>query len=100
MSGRRVHRSGARRCHHRRMHGGGFMDFMSKASGFLKNPKLISTIANGLDAAGVPIAGTVGSIAGKLGYGRTYRRHRRGGALRLAGGSLGLAGGRRRHHRR
>jgi len=95
MSGRRVrhHRVGRRR--HRRMHGGGFLSFLGKANDFLKNSKLVSTVGSALGSAGVPFASQIGSVAGSLGYGR--RRHRRGGALRLAGMGLGLAGRRRRH---
>ena len=95
MSGRRmIHRASGRR-RHRRMRGGGFMDFLGKANNFLKSSKLVSTVGNALGAAGVPFASTIGNAAGSFGYGR--RRHRRGGALRLAGMGLGLAG--RRHHR-
>ena len=67
------------------MHGRGFMDFLSKANSFLKGSKLISTVGNSLAEAGVPGAGLVGSIAGKLGYGRRRRHRRYGGALGLAG---------------
>lgn len=71
------------------------MDFLGKANSFLQKSKLVSTLGNALGAAGVPYAGQIGSFAGAAGYGR--RRHR-GGALRLAGSGLGLAG--RRHRRR
>ena len=64
------------------MRGRGFMDFLSKANGFLRNSKLISSVGSALGSAGVPFASQIGSVAGSLGYG--YRR-RRGGALRLAG---------------
>lgn len=75
------------------MRGRGFGDFLSKANSFLKNSKIISTIGDSLAEAGVPGAGLVGSIAGKLGYGRR-RMHRR-----RHGGALGLAGmGRRVRH--
>ena len=68
----------------RRQRGKGFMDFISRAGSFLKNSKLISTVANGLGAAGVPLAGQIGSVANSLGFGR----RRRGSGLRLAGGGL------------
>lgn len=71
------------------------MDWVNKAGSFLKSSKLGSTIANGLGAAGVPYASSIGSALGSIGYGR--RRSRRGGSLRLAGAGLGLAGRRRRH---
>jgi hypothetical protein len=68
----------------RRMRGRGFMDFIGKANSFLKNSKLISTVGSALGAAGVPYAGQIAGVAGKLGYGRP-RRHR-GLGLHLAGG--------------
>ena len=82
------------RRHRRRMRGRGLADFLGKANNFLRSSKLVSTIGNALGAAGVPFASQIGSVAGSLGYGRR-RRHRRGGALRLAGMGLGLAGRRR-----
>ena len=75
------------------MRGGGFLDFLGKANDFLKSSKLGSTIANGLGAAGIPYASSVGSALGSFGYGRK----RVGRGLRLAGSGLGLAGRRRRH---
>ena len=107
MSGRRmvIHLAPKRRHHRRRrMHGGGpIMNFLGKANDFLRKNKIISTVGNALGSLGVPLAGTIGSAAAGLGYGRR-RYHRRGGALRLAGAGLGLAGGRvhhrRMHHRR
>ena len=75
------------------MRGGGFLDFLGKANAFLKKSGLVSSIGNALGQAGVPYAGDIGAVAGSLGYGR---RSRRGGALRLAGMGLGLAGRRRR----
>ena len=59
------------------------MSFLTKASDFLKSSKLGSTIANGLGAAGIPYASSVGSALGSIGYGR--RRSRRGSGLSLAG---------------
>ena len=67
----------------RRMRGRGVMDWIKKAGGFLQKSKLISTVANGLASAGVPLAGSIGSVAGSLGFGR---RSRRGAGLHLAGG--------------
>jgi hypothetical protein len=72
------------------MHGGGFMDFLGKANNFLRNSKLVSSVGNALGSAGVPFASQIGSLAGKLGYGRRHRR-RMGAGIRLAGA------GRRRH---
>ena len=75
----------------RRQRGRGFMDFLGKANNFLKSSKLVSTVGNALGAAGVPLAGQIGSVAGRFGYGRK----RMGRGLRLAGRGIGVAGGRR-----
>ena len=83
-----------RRRRRMKMRGGGLKDFLMKAHNFLKKHQLVSKIGGLLGSVGVPYAGTVGSVAGKLGYGR--RRMPRGGALRLAGAGLSLAGRRRR----
>ncbi len=92
-----------RRRRTRRRGGSWLGDAFTKAHDFIKSNKLVSRIANGLSAVGVPYAGAVGKAAGVLGYGRrrrrpgrprrvgrprVMRRRRRGGAL------LGL--GRRR----
>ena len=82
MPARRSSRKVGRR---RKMRGGSILGFLGKANSFLRNSKLVSTIANGLGAVGVPYAGRVGNIAGRLGYGR--KSH---------GYGLSLAGGRRR----
>lgn len=74
---------GGRRRRHR-MKGGALPGWLVKAHDFIKKNKVISRVAGALKSANVPYAGTVGTIAGKLGYGR---RRRRGGALRLAGGA-------------
>ena len=70
----------------RRMRGGAVMDWIRKAHSFIKKNKLVSRVAGALASGGVPYAKTVGSIAGRLGYGR--RKRRSGGSLRLAGGAL------------
>lgn len=88
---------------HRRQKGKGFMSFMKKVGGFLKKTKLLSRVGSALGAIGVPYAGTIGSAAGMLGYGRRRRvphRRSRGGAMGLAGGALRLAGQARRMHPR
>lgn len=72
------------------MRGRGFMSFLRKANAFLRKYKIISSVGSALGAVGVPYAGTIGSAAAAVGYGR---RKRRGGALKLAGGALRLAGG-------
>lgn len=68
-------------------------NLLGKAHSFLKRSRVISRMAGRSSHAGVRAAG---SIASALGYGRRFRRKRRGGALKLAGMGIGLAGGRRR----
>lgn len=69
-------------------------NLLGKAHSFLKRSRIISRMAGRSSHAGVRMAGNVASA---LGYGRRFRRcRRRGGALKLAGMGLGLAGGRRR----
>jgi hypothetical protein len=65
----------------------------SKAHSFLKGTKAISRLSG---MSSHPLAQKVHSVSSALGYGRRYRRRRRGGALKLAGMGMGLAGGRRR----
>ena len=70
---------------------------LSKAHSFLKRSRVISRMAGRSSHSGIRAAG---SIASALGYGRRFRRKRRGGAIKLAGMGLGLAGaGRRRRGR-
>ena len=98
---RRVHRG------RRAVYGGSLRSWLGKAKRFLKRTKLISRSGNVLGKLGVPYAGTIGKIAGVVGYGarggslgrgrrvRVVRRGRGlGGALRLAG-----AGKKRLAHR-
>lgn len=66
---------------------------LGKANSFLKRSRIISRMAGRSSHSGVRMAGNVASA---LGYGRRFRRKRRGGALKLAGMGLGLSGGRRR----
>jgi len=69
-------------------------NLLSKANSFLKRSRVISRMAGRSSYSGVRMAGHVASA---LGYGRRFRRKRRGGALKLAGMGMGLAGmGRRR----
>lgn len=69
-------------------------NLLSKAHSFLKRSRVISRMAGRSSHAGIRAAG---SVASALGYGRRFRRKRRkGGALKLAGMGMGLAGGRRR----
>ena len=70
------------RRHKRKMRGGSFMSFIRKAHNFIKKNKIISKTGRFLgDEFSVPYASKIGSVAGKLGYGR-----RCGGSLRIAGG--------------
>ena len=71
-------------------------NLLSKAHSFLKRSRVISRLAGRSSHAGIRAAG---SIASALGYGRRFRRKRRGGAIKLAGMGLGLSGGRRRRRR-
>lgn len=79
----------------RRMQGKGFMDVIKKINNFLKKTKLVSTVGSALGNV-IPIAGTIGRVAGSAGYGRRKKRapkkklmsSRRGGALSLPGGRL------------
>ena len=104
---RRVGRPRLRR--RRRRHGGSWLgDKISQAHNWIKKNKLVSTVANALGSVGVPYAGTIGSVAQKLGYGKRRRRVRR----RVVGGRRRVyrrrrvvprkrvAGGRRRVYRR
>ena len=50
---------------------------ISKASGWLRGNKLISTVGKALGSVGVPYASTIGNVAEKFGYGRRRRRVRR-----------------------
>ncbi len=68
-------------------------NLLSKANSFLKRSRVISRMAGRSSNMGVRMAGKAASV---LGYGRRFRRKRRGGAIKLAGMGLGLAGGRRR----
>lgn len=67
----------------RRGRGSGLWDLIKSGHNWLKNNKIISTVGNAL-APVLPIAGTIGTAAGALGYGRRRRVRRR------------AAGGRRR----
>jgi hypothetical protein len=69
---------------------------LGKANSFLKRSRVISRMAGRSSHSGIKMAGRVASA---LGYGRRFRRKRRGGAIKLAGMGLGLAGGRRRRMR-
>ena len=68
----------------RKRRGAGFSDIIRGAHDFIKSHKLVSRIAHGLSAVGVPYAGSVASAADSLGYGRRRRhyRRRRGGNLK------------------
>lgn len=66
---------------------------LTKAHSFLKRSRIISRLAS---RSSHPLARMTGTVASAMGYGRRFRRKRRGGAIKLAGMGLGLAGGRRR----
>lgn len=70
----------------RRMRGRGVKEFFGKIGAFLKKHRIISrggaALGSMLPGAWGTAARSVGSVAGKLGYGR---RRRMGRGLRLAG---------------
>ena len=73
-----------------RRRGGGFMDALRSAHDWIKKNKIISTVGSALGRVGVPYAGTIGTAASTLGYGRRRRRvvRRRPLRPRAIGGSL------------
>ena len=80
MPARRSSRKVGRR---RKMRGGSILGFLGKANNFLRSSKLVSTVGSALGAAGLPFASQIGSVAGRLGYGR-----KRGYGLNLAGAGM------------
>jgi len=70
----------------RRVVGRGFGSFLKKSAKFLKDSGAISKIANIAGEMGVPHMDKVLKVSSALGMGRR-RYRRRGGALRLAGGT-------------
>jgi hypothetical protein len=57
--------------------GDGFMDIMKGVNNFLKQSKIISTLAPALSmipGVGSVLAPTVGGVAGALGYGKKHRK--------------------------
>lgn len=75
-----------RGCGRRKLRGAGFMDFVNNVGNFFKKSGIISKVGTALSMAGVPYAGQVANVAGKLGLGR--RRMYRGGRRRLQGGGM------------
>jgi len=61
----------------RRQRGEGLGDILRKVHNFVKSNRLISRAASALSTAGVPHAGTIGTIARTAGYGRRKRGRRR-----------------------
>jgi hypothetical protein len=80
------------------MRGAGLGDWLSKAFGFLKNNKILSSIGSALTPIFPEVAGPITAGLKAVGMGR--RRRRMGGALKLAGyhrgGAIMPAGGARR----
>jgi hypothetical protein len=72
----------------KRQRGSGLGSWLKKAGAWIKKHKLISRIGSILGSAGVPLAGTIGTAAGAIGYGRMRRRRVVGRGLRLPGGSM------------
>ena len=95
---------------HRRVIGGAIKQFMNRANQFLKKTQLLSNVGSLLNKSVVPmpyrgIGDRVVDFAKSKGYGRrkikrvrlSFMRVNRpmGGSLRVAGGAMSLAGGRR-----
>ena len=88
-----------KRC--RRKHKGGsartkILAFLRKVNNKLKSSKVISRMGSAYGKTGLPYStavSIVSGVAGKMGYGRHRRRHQSAKGLKLAGGSLRLAGG-------
>ena len=79
-----------RRVSRKTLHGAGFLDFFKSVGGFLKDSKIISTVASMIPNGG---AQTVGRLAGAVGLGRRRapkRRTQRGGAMVLNNSMLGM----------
>jgi hypothetical protein len=79
--------------------GDGFMDIMKGLNGFLKQSKIISTLAPALGlipGVGPVLAPAIGGVAGSLGYGKKRTKRaapkKRGSGLNPAGRGLLLAG--------
>ncbi|KYQ93234.1 hypothetical protein DLAC_05881 [Tieghemostelium lacteum] len=74
--------------------GDGVLDWLKKANNYLKDKKIISSVARVLGSAGVPVAGTVADVAGKLGYGGAKPKKKGFGKKKQKGGtSYGINGG-------
>lgn len=71
-----------------RRRGAGFMDALRSAHDWIKKNRLISTVANSLSKVGVPYAGSIGTAASALGYGRRRRVRRRRVVRRRRGGDI------------
>jgi hypothetical protein len=81
------------------MSGAGLFDWVSKAFNWIKDNKVISTIGDVVSSIpGMhPLVGTVSGLAKSVGLGRkrgarTFKRQV-GGAIRLSGAGVSLAGG-------
>lgn len=63
--------------------------WLSSINDFLKKSKIVSTLGSALGSVGVPYASSIGSAAGKLGYGRRRKvgrpkKRRVGGSTMVA----------------
>ena len=76
-----------RRRRTRRVKGGSLSSWIKKAGEWLKKHQVVSRVGNLLGTMGVPMAGTIGKMAGSVGYGR--RRRRVGYGLKTSG--MGMA---------
>ncbi|KYR01660.1 hypothetical protein DLAC_01662 [Tieghemostelium lacteum] len=77
--------------------GDGVLDWLKKANKYLKDKKIISSVARVLGTAGVPVAGTVADVAGKLGYGGAKLKKKGSGKKKQKGStSYGINGGKKK----
>jgi len=76
---------GRRRRRTRRVKGGSLSSWIKKAGDWLKKHKVVSRVGGLLGTMGVPMADSIGKMAGAVGYGRRRQRRRVGYGLRTAG---------------
>ena len=80
----------------KRVRGGSFKSFLRGARDFLKRHNVISKLASGYSAMGLPYAGLVGAAGGVAkshGYGKRKPRRAYGMGLKTSGAGLRRSGG-------
>lgn len=69
---------------------GSFMDWIkNKALPFLKKTKIISTVGKAL-APAIPLAGTIGNVAGNAGFGRNRHTRKKAPKRTMRGRGIGV----------